>query len=145
VDEWFLCGPYGLVVDARGVLAERGVPDRAVHTELFHVTEVPPENPVAAGAKPTGTAEVTVLLEGRASTFTMGRDERVLDAALRVRSELPYACKGGVCSTCRARLVSGEVTMASNWALEPDELAAGYVLTCQSSPVTDELTVDYDG
>ena len=145
VDEWFLCGPYGLVVDARGVLAERGVPDRAVHTELFHVTEVPPENPAAAAAKPTGTAEVTVLLEGRASTFTMGRDERVLDAALRVRSELPYACKGGVCSTCRARLVSGEVTMASNWALEPDELAAGYVLTCQSSPVTDELTVDYDG
>jgi ring-1,2-phenylacetyl-CoA epoxidase subunit PaaE len=68
----------------------------------------------------------------------------VLDAALRVRGELPYACRGGVCSTCRAKLVGGEVTMASNWALEPDELAAGYVLTCQSSPITDHLEVDYD-
>ena len=69
----------------------------------------------------------------------MGRDERVLDAALRVRGELPYACKGGVCSTCRAKVVDGEVTMARNYALEPDEVAAGYVLTCQSSPTTDEL------
>ena len=64
----------------------------------------------------------------------MRRDERVLDAALRVRGELPYACKGGVCSTCRARLVDGEVEMAHNYALEPDEVAAGYVLTCQSEP-----------
>ncbi len=87
---------------------------------------------------------MTILLDGRASTFAMRRDERVLDAALRVRGELPYACKGGVCSTCRAKVVEGEVTMARNFALEPDELAAGYVLTCQSSPVTDELTVDYD-
>ena len=89
-------------------------------------------------------ADVTILLEGRASTVRMGRDERVLDAALRVRSELPYSCKGGVCSTCRARIVEGEVRMARNFALEPDELAAGYVLTCQSSPVTDTLVVDYD-
>ena len=87
---------------------------------------------------------MTILLDGRSSSFTMGRDERVLDAALRVRGELPYACKGGVCSTCRAKVVDGEVTMARNYALEPDELAAGYVLTCQSSPTTDELTVDYD-
>jgi ring-1,2-phenylacetyl-CoA epoxidase subunit PaaE len=74
----------------------------------------------------------------------MGHRERVLDAALRVRPELPYACKGGVCSTCRARLVDGKVQMARNYALQPDELAAGYVLTCQSSPITDTLTVDYD-
>jgi ring-1,2-phenylacetyl-CoA epoxidase subunit PaaE len=75
----------------------------------------------------------------------MRRDERVLHAALRVRPELPYSCQGGVCSTCRAKLVEGRVTMARNYALEPDEVAAGYVLTCQSSPVTDRLTVDYDG
>ena len=67
-----------------------------------------------------------------------------LNAALRVRPELPYACRGGVCSTCRARLVSGEVTMASNYALEPADVAAGYVLTCQSSPVTEKLEIDYD-
>jgi ring-1,2-phenylacetyl-CoA epoxidase subunit PaaE len=132
-----------LVLDARAVLAGRGVPDRAVHTELFHV---PSEgsatpSPEAAGG---GEVAVTVILDGRTSSFTMGRGERVLDAALRVRGELPYACRGGVCSTCRAKLVDGEVTMAGNWALEPDELAAGYVLTCQSSPVTDRLGVDYD-
>jgi ring-1,2-phenylacetyl-CoA epoxidase subunit PaaE len=74
----------------------------------------------------------------------MRRDERILDAALRVRGELPYACKGGVCSTCRGKVVEGEVTMARNFALEPDELAAGYVLTCQASPVTDEVRIDYD-
>jgi ring-1,2-phenylacetyl-CoA epoxidase subunit PaaE len=144
VDEWFLCGPYGMVIDAKQVLGGRGVPDKAVHTELFHVDEVP-EPPRRPSADPAGDgADVTILLEGRASTVRMGRDERVLDAALRVRSELPYSCKGGVCSTCRARIVEGEVRMARNFALEPDELAAGYVLTCQSSPVTDKLVVDYD-
>ncbi|AVT31198.1 MULTISPECIES: 1,2-phenylacetyl-CoA epoxidase subunit PaaE [unclassified Plantactinospora] len=145
IDEWFLCGPYGMVLDARLVLTGRGVPERAVHAELFHV-DAPPAPPVrpAATAADAGT-EVTIRLDGRTSGFRMGRDERVLDAALRVRSELPYACKGGVCSTCRARVVSGEVSMARNYALEPDEVAAGYVLTCQASPVTDTLEVDYDG
>jgi ring-1,2-phenylacetyl-CoA epoxidase subunit PaaE len=143
VDEWFLCGPFGLVTGARKVLGERGIPDRQVRTELFHVTEEPP--PPRPPEESVGEAEVTILLDGRTSTFRMGRDERVLDAALRVRPELPYACRGGVCSTCRAKLVDGEVTMARNYALEPDELAAGYVLTCQSSPLTDRLSVDYDG
>jgi ring-1,2-phenylacetyl-CoA epoxidase subunit PaaE len=143
VDEWFLCGPYGMVVDAKTVLAEHGVPDSCVRTELFHVEETPvPRRRPRAEAGPG--AEVTITLDGRASTFTMDREERVLDAALRVRSELPYACKGGVCSTCRAKVVEGEVRMARNWALEPDELAAGYVLTCQSSPVTDRVVIDYD-
>jgi len=147
VDEWFLCGPYGMVMDVRGVLAERGVPDTAVHTELFHVADAatPPPAPTGAAAETLeGGAEVTILLDGRASRFTMRRDERVLDAALAVRSELPYACKGGVCSTCKAKVTSGRVEMARNYALEPDEIAAGYVLTCQSSPVTDTVTVDYD-
>jgi ring-1,2-phenylacetyl-CoA epoxidase subunit PaaE len=143
-DEWFLCGPYGMVQDARAVLAGRGVPDRQVHTELFHVPDSGSDRRAPAVPPGGGGVAVTVRLDGRSSRFTMGRDERVLDAALRVRGELPYACRGGVCSTCRAKLVEGEVTMAGNWALEPDEIAAGYVLTCQSSPVTDHLTVDYD-
>jgi ring-1,2-phenylacetyl-CoA epoxidase subunit PaaE len=140
VEEWFLCGPYGMVSDARAVLAERGVPDAAVHSELFHVADPPPEVPRLGG-----DTEVTIRLDGRESTVRMTRDERVLDAALRVRPELPYACRGGVCSTCRARVLTGSVQMARNYALEPDEVAAGYVLTCQSSPLTDRLTVDYDG
>ncbi|HEX5596291.1 MAG TPA: 1,2-phenylacetyl-CoA epoxidase subunit PaaE [Micromonosporaceae bacterium] len=143
IDEWFLCGPYGLVTEARRVLADRGVAEKAVHTELFHVDEppAPPKQPVSAEA---GDTRVTIILDGRTSSFQMGRDDRVLDAALTVRGELPYACKGGVCSTCRAKVVEGEVTMARNYALEPDELAAGYVLTCQSSPLTDRLVIDYD-
>lgn len=145
VDEWFLCGPYGMVLDAQGVLAERGVELRTVHTELFHVES----EPVPPRIRPDGDrgvgAELTIRLDGRESTVTMDPDERVLDAALRVRSELPYACKGGVCSICRVRLVDGQVEMAHNYALEPDEVAAGYVLTCQSTPVTPTLVVDYDG
>lgn len=143
IDEWFLCGPYGMVTDARTVLAGRGVPDDAVHTELFHVDE-PPAAPVRPTTADTAGTDVTIVLDGRASSFRMGRTERVLDAALKVRGELPYACKGGVCSTCRAKVVTGEVSMARNYALEPDELAAGYVLTCQSSPLGDRLVVDYD-
>jgi ring-1,2-phenylacetyl-CoA epoxidase subunit PaaE len=143
IEEWFLCGPYGMVTDARTVLSARGVPDKAVHTELFHVDEVP-EPPRRPEPDARGGTEVTILLDGRASSFTMGAGERVLDAALKVRSELPFACRGGVCSTCRAKVVEGSVTMARNYALEPDEVAAGYVLTCQSSPDTERLIVDYD-
>jgi ring-1,2-phenylacetyl-CoA epoxidase subunit PaaE len=147
VDEWFVCGPYGMVIDAKTVLGDRRVPDDRIHTELFHVEDAPVARRATGASSDEEDrkgAEVTILLDGRTSTFRMRRDERVLDAALRVRSELPYACKGGVCSTCRAKLVEGEVTMARNFALEPDELSAGYVLTCQSSPVTDRLTIDYD-
>jgi ring-1,2-phenylacetyl-CoA epoxidase subunit PaaE len=143
VDEWFLCGPYELVLGAQQVLTGLGVPAATVHTELFHVESAPPPPRPARDEALAGTT-VTIVLDGRESTFTMGGDERVLDAALRMRSELPYACKGGVCSTCRARVVEGEVVMAPNYALEPDELAAGYVLTCQASPVSERLVVDYD-
>jgi ring-1,2-phenylacetyl-CoA epoxidase subunit PaaE len=139
VDEWFLCGPYGLVLDAKAVLGER----TRVHSELFHVDDEPPaprERPTAAGAATT----VTIRLDGRESTFDMAPDGRVLDAALAVRPELPYACKGGVCSTCRALVVEGQVEMARNYALEPDETARGYVLTCQSVPISANLVVDYD-
>jgi ring-1,2-phenylacetyl-CoA epoxidase subunit PaaE len=142
VDEWFLCGPYGVVTAAAEVLVSLGVPAAAVHTELFHVAELAPVAAAAVGG--VGAHEVTVLLDGRASTVTTAPDETVLDAALRVRGELPFACKGGVCSTCRARVVAGEVRMARNYALEPEELANGYVLTCQSHPVTDTVTLDYD-
>jgi len=144
VDEWFLCGPYGLVLDAKEVLAERA-PGATVHTELFHVDDGPPPPPRARPASgSSATTSVTMVLDGRASSFEMEPDERVLDAALRVRPELPYACKGGVCSTCRAKVVEGRVEMVRNFALEPDETANGYVLTCQSVPLSDKLVVDYD-
>ena len=146
VDEWFLCGPYGMVSDAREVLGGLGVPDARVRTELFHVEDTPaaPRRTEPDASPSGGGAALTVLLDGRESTVVMAPGERVLDAALRVRPELPYACKGGVCSTCRAKVVAGEVAMARNFALEPDEVAAGYVLTCQALPITDKVVVDYD-
>jgi ring-1,2-phenylacetyl-CoA epoxidase subunit PaaE len=87
---------------------------------------------------------VTVLLDGRSSTATVPAGTPVLDGAQRVRPDLPFACKGGVCGTCRALLVDGEVTMRRNYALEQEELDAGYILTCQSLPTSEHVTVDYD-
>jgi len=144
VDHWWLCGPYGMVVDAMSVLAELGVDDARVHRELFYVEDAPPEQdhhdePVLAGG-----AEVTVVLDGRTSTVTIPRDTTVLDGAQRARPDLPFACKGGVCGTCRALVTGGEVRMRRNFALEPGEVEAGFVLTCQSLPVTDAVTVDFD-
>lgn len=139
IDEWFVCGPLGVVRSAREAIAAAGAGSR-VHVELFHTEEAPAPAVLRGGP----SVEVKIVLDGRLTEFAMDRGERVLDAALRHRGELPFACKGGVCSTCRARVIEGSVRMAANWALEPDELAAGYVLTCQSMPTSDHLTVDYD-
>ncbi|WP_033339253.1 2Fe-2S iron-sulfur cluster-binding protein [Catenuloplanes japonicus] len=188
IEEWFLCGPVGLVETARELLKPDAptadalaadaltadpptadaptaiaptanlldtslptadAPDTGVrsgpvvHTELFYAGEPPAVVPTGASGA-TGQVALTFRLDGRESSTTMSRDTRVLDAALAVRAELPYACKGGVCATCRARLTEGEVAMARNYALEPDDVAAGYILTCQSVPLTGSLTVDYD-
>ena len=144
VDHWWLCGPYGMVTDATAVLAEFGVPAERVHRELFYVEDEAPEPERHAEAGVEGGSEVTVVLDGRRTTTSIARDTAVLDGAQRVRPDLPFACKGGVCGTCRARLTAGQVRMRRNFALDAAELAAGYVLTCQSLPVSDELTVDYD-
>jgi len=146
VDEWFLCGPFAMVEAARDVLQESGVPPARVHTELFHVDgEAPRESTAVDDERAEGSSTVTVTLDGRASTLQVSRaGVRILDAVLDVRADAPYACKGGVCGTCRARLVSGEVTMERNYALEPDEVEAGFVLACQSRPVTDEVSLDFD-
>lgn len=144
VDHWWLCGPFGMVTDATRVLTELGVPAVKVHRELFYVEEAPPEQERHEEQPLTGGYEVTVILDGRTSTTTIPADLPVLDGAQRARPDLPFACKGGVCGTCRAKVVSGEVRMRRNFALEQAELDAGFVLTCQSLPVTPELTVDYD-
>jgi ring-1,2-phenylacetyl-CoA epoxidase subunit PaaE len=149
VDEWFLCGPAAMIDDARQVLAERKVEPRHVHRELFHVGPPPPRPAGADPAGPSGaaaTSSVTVVLDGRSTTFPLRRDgESILEATLRVRPDAPYACKGGVCGTCRARLVDGRVEMDQNYALEDDELEAGTVLACQSHPATDRVMIEFGG
>jgi len=144
VDHVWLCGPFGMISDAQAVLAELGVPSERVHFELFYVDEPPPEvhrpDPVVTGE----TSSVTVVLDGRSTTTAMPRDVPILDSAQQARADLPFACKGGVCGTCRAHLSSGEVDLRRNYALGDDELERGFVLTCQSYPVSDEVRVDYD-
>ena len=143
VDHWWLCGPFGLVEDARAVLVELGVEPERVHRELFYVEDVAPPTTTHREAAVEGS-EVTVVLDGRATTTTVPSDTAILDGAQRVRPDLPFACKGGVCGTCRARVTAGKVHMRRNYALEPAEVEAGFVLTCQSLPVTGEVTVDFD-
>jgi ring-1,2-phenylacetyl-CoA epoxidase subunit PaaE len=144
VDHWWLCGPFGMVEDAIGVLTGLGVPRDRIHRELFYVEDEAPAEAKHAEAPAGPGAEVTVLLDGRSSTATVAPGTPILDGAQRVRPDLPFACKGGVCGTCRALLVKGEVTMRRNYALEREELDAGYVLTCQALPASDQITVDYD-
>ena len=143
VDDWFLCGPQQMVDELRGVLTGRGV--TRVHTELFHADPVP-RAPVSALVDGTdGAAAVTIRLDGRASDLSLRPDGvSVLEAALQVRGDLPFACRGGVCGTCRARLVEGTVQMDVNYALEPEEIERGYVLTCQSHPTSAKVVLDYD-
>jgi ring-1,2-phenylacetyl-CoA epoxidase subunit PaaE len=144
VDHWWLCGPFGLVTGAIDVLTDLGVAREQIHRELFYVEADPPAEVHHTDAPPGPGAEVVVILDGRSSTVTVSPGIAVLDAAQRVRPDLPFACKGGVCGTCRARVTDGKVTMRRNYALEQSEVDDGYVLTCQALPTTDHVTVDYD-
>ncbi|MFV0320185.1 MAG: 1,2-phenylacetyl-CoA epoxidase subunit PaaE [Microbacterium sp.] len=149
VDEWFLCGPMDLVQRCRDVLADVGVDREHVRYELFTTDRdrsEPPPLPAAVAERDTAY-RLDLTLDGQSSMVESpaGAHESILTAALRVRPDTPFACAGGVCGTCRAKLVDGKVTMVENYALEPDELERGYVLTCQSHPTTDRVIVDYDG
>jgi ring-1,2-phenylacetyl-CoA epoxidase subunit PaaE len=144
VDHVWLCGPFGLIADAREVLAELDVPADRVHYELFYVDEPPPELHRADAVIEGDVSQVTVVLDGRTTTSTMAKDVSLLDGASATRNDLPFACKGGVCGTCRAHVVTGEVDMRRNYALDEDEVERGFVLTCQTVPVGDDVTVDFD-
>jgi ring-1,2-phenylacetyl-CoA epoxidase subunit PaaE len=133
-----------MVTDAMDVLSDLGVQRARIHRELFYVEPDPPVQVHHVDAAAGPGAEVTVVLDGRSSTVTVAPDTAILDAAQQSRPDLPFACKGGVCGTCRALVTDGEVTMRRNYALEDDEVAEGYVLTCQALPVTEQVTVDYD-
>ncbi len=142
-DQVWLCGPLPLVLECRRVLTELGVPDERIHVELFHVDEPPPQ-PRRDPERPLGaTTSLTTVLDG-VRTRARHPGKRPFWTGLRASADLPFACKGGVCGTCRAAVREGEVDMRRNYALEPAEVAAGFVLTCQSFPVSNTVTVDYD-
>jgi ring-1,2-phenylacetyl-CoA epoxidase subunit PaaE len=144
MDHVWLCGPFEMLTAARSVLAELGVPEERVHFELFYVDEPPPQLRHSENVVEGDTSEVTVVLDGRKTTTPMRRDSTILDSAQQVRGDLPFACKGGVCGTCRARICDGKAEMVRNYALDPDEVARDFVLTCQTFPVSDTVTVDFD-
>jgi len=147
-DEFFICGPEEMIFCIKGYLESRGVAAEKIHFELF---TVPGQQKSAAKKREAKSndsgpkAKVSVKLDGIMFDFDLGYEsESILDAALKQGADLPYACKGGVCTTCKAKLIEGSVNMDVNWGLEPDEVAAGYILTCQSHPKTDRVSVDFD-
>lgn len=144
VDGWYLCGPYDMVMTARDTLIDLGIDAGRIHDELFFAgpldtKALPPEPPAGEGS-----VDLTVILDGRAVETRMTPDTSILDAALRVRNELPFSCKGGMCATCKGRIEEGEVRMDKNYALVDSEVEAGFVLTCQAHPTTDKVVVRYD-
>jgi ring-1,2-phenylacetyl-CoA epoxidase subunit PaaE len=145
VDHVFICGPTGMSQDIEATCRDIGIADDRIHVERF-VSGLGgrprPKAVVAAGAPPKAIASLVV--DGKRREVPVAEGESILDAALRAGMDLPFACKGGMCSTCRAHLVEGDAPMEVNYSLEPWELKAGFILTCQARPASDRVVVDYD-
>ncbi len=148
VDDFFLCGPEEMIFCIKGYLEGRGIKGDKIHFELFTIPGQK-QSVVDTGTMQVNDegprSKVSVKLDGIRFDFDLAYEsESILDAALKQGADLPYACKGGVCTTCKAKLTEGKVRMDVNWGLEPDEVEQGYILTCQSHPLTDKITVDFD-
>jgi ring-1,2-phenylacetyl-CoA epoxidase subunit PaaE len=147
IDTAFICGPEPMMLGIAAALREHGMGDEQIKFELFasaqpgRLTRKPGTGGSATAAKAT---QATITMDGAARSFAMDKDQTLLDAALENALDAPYACKAGVCSTCKCKVLEGEVEMVANHALEDYEVAQGYVLSCQSFPVTDRVVVDYD-
>ncbi len=139
VDEWFICGPMAMTTTVRETLLEHCVDPERIHLELFYGYQTAPATEHSHAA-----ATVTFTLSGEQATFDLVPGDTILEGALQLRSDAPYACMGGACGTCRAKLVEGNVAMDHNFALGQAELDAGYILTCQSHPTTPFVAVDFD-
>ncbi len=145
-DEFFICGPEEMIFTVKDFLEEKGTDSRKIHFELFTTSGIKATSAnTAQGEKAGGGSSITVKLDGRSFDFTLAGDkESILDAALKQGADLPYACKGGMCCTCKAKLLVGKVIMDVNWGLDQEEIEKGFILTCQSHPVTEKVVVDFD-
>ena len=145
VDHVFICGPTGMSEDIEATCRDIGIAEKRIHVERF-VSEFGgrprPKAVVQVTSLPKATA--SLIIDGKRRDVPVAEEESILDAALRAGMDLPFACKGGMCSTCRAKLVEGDARMEVNYSLEPWELNAGFILTCQARPVSDKVVVDYD-
>lgn len=144
IDQALICGPLAMIEGLEPALLGLGIPRERVHVERFTPAPGIRRRPVVVAPDAPPKALATIIHEGARITIPMAGGETIIDAAIRAGLNLPYSCKGGMCCTCRAKLLEGQVAMELNFSLEPWETAAGYVLTCQSRPVTDTLVVDYD-
>lgn len=144
IDHAFLCGPGGLIEDGKAALLRAGVPAERIHVEYFSADGSPVATRAAYTAADAQEANVDIVLNGTHHSIPVHGGETIIDAGLRAGLEMPYSCRGGMCCTCRAKVTAGEVRMDTNYSLEPWELEAGYVLTCQSHPVTPKVALDYD-
>jgi ring-1,2-phenylacetyl-CoA epoxidase subunit PaaE len=147
VDEFFLCGPQEMSACVHYALVQRGIDSTKIRQELFTVTQKTgkrKEQQITA-TQDSPKSRITVRIDGMETSFDLAYDsDPIMDAALHEGMELPYACKGGMCCTCKAKLVEGEVEMEVHYGLEHDEIAAGFILTCQSHPKTPVVVVDFD-
>ena len=147
VDLAFICGPEQMMLAIAEALRAHGLKDEQIKFELFATAgrgPAPAPHPTPIAARTGDTISVSVTLDGATRSFEMPRGGRLLDAALENALDAPFACKAGVCSTCRCKVLEGEVEMAANHALEDYEVRQGYVLSCQASPLTDRVVIDYD-
>jgi ring-1,2-phenylacetyl-CoA epoxidase subunit PaaE len=144
IDHAFLCGPDNMIDEVQAALLDAGMVGDRIHSERFGPVPSRPRSRRLPPALDAPHAVATIIADGVSTAVAMEHGETVLDAALRAGLDLPYSCRGGMCSTCRARVSNGSVRMDVNYGLESWETAAGYVLTCQARPETDRLTVDYD-
>lgn len=147
-DDFFICGPEQMIFCIKDFLEQRGIDKKKIHFELF-TTPGQKQGVVGSPKLAVGSggpsSKITVKLDGRSFDFNLGfNDDTILDAALKQGADLPFACKGGVCCTCKAKLLEGEVEMEVNWGLEQEEVEQGFILTCQSHPVTEKVVVDFD-
>jgi ring-1,2-phenylacetyl-CoA epoxidase subunit PaaE len=149
IDDCFLCGPEAMIETARETLPELGIVADKIHFELFTTAAQQKQQAKkdSSASEPTGPQSiVTIQVDGRAVdvSLTQNGDQTILDAALRQGADLPYACKGGMCCTCKAKLLEGQVKMEVNWGLEEEEVRQGFILTCQAIPTSEKLVVDFD-
>ena len=146
-DEIFICGPEEMIFSVRDYFLEKRIDKLKIHFELFTtpLRKAASYKPQAAKETNQETSKITVTLDGKSFDFNLDyNSNNILDAALAQGADLPFACKGGVCTTCRAKLIEGKIEMEVNYGLEPDEVEAGFILTCQSHPRTEKVVVDFD-
>jgi ring-1,2-phenylacetyl-CoA epoxidase subunit PaaE len=146
-DEFFICGPEEMIFCVKDFLEQQGIDKNKIHFELFATAKKINKSVVHTSTNEPAVAKskITIKVDGRSIDFELGFDDGcILDAALEQGADLPFACKGGVCCTCKAKLVQGEVTMDVNWGLEQEEIEQGFILTCQSHPLTENVVIDFD-